>query len=1318
MRKHTLNRLALLFVLAMTSHALRAQIPNGYYDNAANKTGNELKVALHNIIKGHHVVSYRGLLNAFPFTDNDGNGNVWDIYSNCIFSYSGNSQCGDYNQEGDCWNREHTWPQSWFNQETTPRSDLFHVYPTDGYVNARRGNLPYGEVNHPTYTSGNGSKLGPCVTSGYNGTVFEPVDDYKGDIARSYFYMSVRYYTEDGSWSTSAMTNKSEILPWAMTMLLRWSDDDPVSQKEIDRNNAVYGYQNNRNPFIDHPEYARMIWDPNYTPAASYAINYASNLSHGSVSGPATASEGSTVAIVATPDPGYMVNSYTVYKTGSPNTTVAVSSNGTFTMPGYAVTVSASFVQNSTLYNIALGSVSHGSISASAQTALSGTTVNLTATASGGYSLYSWYVFKTGDMSTTVSVNGNSFVMPAYDVTVMATFVQGSASGNYVKVTTAPSDWSGEYLMVCENQNVAFNGNVDNNWGRCSSVTITNNNTIVGNATVDAYKVTVSTSGTGYKFVLPSGKYMSWQGEKKFSENTTATTYAISFNNGNVSISYGENVLQYNYNNGDGGLRSYKTNQTPIQLYKKTTTLPTHSIQFNNNGGSGTMGNQTVNEFEATALNANTLTWANHQFDGWNTAVDGSGTYYADGATVRLLADLTLYAQWEPLYTVAIANNIVNGSVTANVNQAIAEQTVTLTATPASGYELDHWTVVDAQNNPVAVTDNQFEMPAANVTVSATFVYVGQPYAQQYYLVTSVDQLVAGRTYLIVNTAAGKALGTTQNNNNRSAASVTISNNVIASIGNTVCELTLGGQSGAWTFFDENWGTNGGFLYAAGGTSNNNYLRTQATLSDEGKWTITFDNNNNATIKTIVSTVARHTIMYNSDSNIFSCYASGQQTVQLYIRSEESNHPQSETITTIFPFDKHTVGSGATLTVTGTATVNDASHLVLEDGAQFVHHNAGVMATVKKTIAAYSGDGGWYTIATPFASYVPAGTMVGNDYDLYAYDEDGDSQGMEWINYKPNGSFSLASGMGYLYAHNPGTTLRMMGTLNSGTYYQTVNLGYANSDATLKGFNLLGNPTAHEITFSKTSNVSNGYYYLENGSTWTYTTSNTVPVGRGFLVKANAGGQSVTLNPQSKGRSDDQGQFLCIAVGDEKAYVKLDEGVSMPLLSLRGQHSSLYLLSERQPYVMLVRDGADALDLCYEPRHNGTQTLSFDLQGLNLDYLHLIDNLTGADVDLLTTPSYTFNARTTDYASRFRLVFDADNVNEQNAETFAFFNGSEWVVSNQGEATLQVIDMMGRMLGNETIIGNATISLNQGSGVYMLRLVTADGVRVQKVVLD
>lgn len=150
---------------------------------------------------------------------------------------------------------------------------MHHIFPTDGYVNQQRSDNPFGEVQTASKTFQNGSKLGTCKSSlGYSGTVYEPIDEYKGDFARAYFYMSVRYYGEDSDWNTSAMTNKSEIKSWAITMLLNWSDNDPVSDKEIARNNAVYAIQNNRNPFIDNPEYARKIWDPNYTTDCQIAV--------------------------------------------------------------------------------------------------------------------------------------------------------------------------------------------------------------------------------------------------------------------------------------------------------------------------------------------------------------------------------------------------------------------------------------------------------------------------------------------------------------------------------------------------------------------------------------------------------------------------------------------------------------------------------------------------------------------------------------------------------------------------------------------------------------------------------------------------------------------------------------------------------------------------------------------------------------------------------------------------------------------------------------------------------------------------------------
>lgn len=267
-----MKKMFCLVFLTFFGITLMAQ-PANYYNLANGLTGNQLKVALHNIIKGHTSISYSQIWNAYWSTDNKGNGIVWDMYSDrpggtpAYTYYLGQDQCGSScTEEGDCYNREHSWPQSWFNEQTTPRTDLHHIFPTDGWVNNKRSNYPFGEVRNAEWTSTNGSKLGTCKTSGYSGKVFEPIDEYKGDFARAMMYMSVRYYGEDSGWKTSDMTNKSEIKSWAIDMLLRWNDLDPVSQKEIDRNNAIYNdYQHNRNPFVDYPEYARMIWDSNWS---------------------------------------------------------------------------------------------------------------------------------------------------------------------------------------------------------------------------------------------------------------------------------------------------------------------------------------------------------------------------------------------------------------------------------------------------------------------------------------------------------------------------------------------------------------------------------------------------------------------------------------------------------------------------------------------------------------------------------------------------------------------------------------------------------------------------------------------------------------------------------------------------------------------------------------------------------------------------------------------------------------------------------------------------------------------------------------------
>jgi len=254
------------FCAAIFWHLALFSQPAGYYSTADGKSGTVLQQALHDIIDNHTELTYAQLWTAFQSTDKKSDGLVWDMYSDIpggtpAYTYQFISdQCGNYSKEGDCYNREHSFPKSWFNDLTPMYTDLFHLYPTDGWVNNKRGNYPFGITNSPTWTSTNGSKVGNCSYPGYTGVIFEPVNGYKGDFARSYFYMSTRYYLEDAGWPGSDMVTGSQLKEWALKMLMEWNKSDPVSQKEKDRNEAVYVFQGNRNPFIDDPAFADKIW--------------------------------------------------------------------------------------------------------------------------------------------------------------------------------------------------------------------------------------------------------------------------------------------------------------------------------------------------------------------------------------------------------------------------------------------------------------------------------------------------------------------------------------------------------------------------------------------------------------------------------------------------------------------------------------------------------------------------------------------------------------------------------------------------------------------------------------------------------------------------------------------------------------------------------------------------------------------------------------------------------------------------------------------------------------------------------------------------
>lgn len=259
--------------LSTTAFGITAVAETNYYSSITNTTsGTTLASDLHSLLASTHTnqLSYNDLWSAYYTSDVlPGTKIIWDIYSECIFTAGDDQDQGNHSAEGNKYNREHTTPQSWFNKESPMVADAHHIFATDAYVNGQRSNYPFGEVGSATYTSHNGGKLGSSSFSGYSDKVFEPIDEYKGDIARAFMYMAIRYSNVCGSWSNGANVVYQSSYPYltnyAKNLFTKWAHEDPVSDKEYIRNEALFNIQHDRNPFIDHPEYIDVIWTNSYT---------------------------------------------------------------------------------------------------------------------------------------------------------------------------------------------------------------------------------------------------------------------------------------------------------------------------------------------------------------------------------------------------------------------------------------------------------------------------------------------------------------------------------------------------------------------------------------------------------------------------------------------------------------------------------------------------------------------------------------------------------------------------------------------------------------------------------------------------------------------------------------------------------------------------------------------------------------------------------------------------------------------------------------------------------------------------------------------
>lgn len=388
--------------------------------------------------------------------------------------------------------------------------------------------------------------------------------------------------------------------------------------------------------------------------------------------------------------------------------------------------------------------------------------------------------------------------------------------------------------------------------------------------------------------------------------------------------------------------------------------------------------------------------------------------------------------------------------------------------------------------------------------------------------------------------------------------------------------------------------------------------------------------------------------------------------------------------------------------------------------------------TFEKPITAYTPGtkDHYYLIASPIRTVSPENVtnMLSNTYDLYYFDQ---SQDKEWINYKGDqtleqeGHFNLEPGKGYLYANSNNVTLTFTGT----PYNENgqVDLAY-DANAVLKGWNLIGNPFGAETTLDKP------YYRLNREGSALKTETENTPIAtmEGVFVQATAIGEKANFTAVRRGERTNVAKLdIVVTRGrgevEDNAIVRFDGGATLGKFQLNPSHTKVYIPQEGKDYAIVRSATQGELPLNFKAEQNGSYTLSFSIENVDFDELHLFDNMTGAEVDLLAPviarngaiqepASYTFEARTTDYASRFRLVFSAIGANGDTGKpNFAFFNGSEWVVDAGDDATLEVIDMMGRVLRRGVACNVSTNGLAQG--FYVFRLTNSDGVKVQKVVV-
>lgn len=453
-----------------------------------------------------------------------------------------------------------------------------------------------------------------------------------------------------------------------------------------------------------------------------------------------------------------------------------------------------------------------------------------------------------------------------------------------------------------------------------------------------------------------------------------------------------------------------------------------------------------------------------------------------------------------------------------------------------------------------------------------------------------------------------------------------------------------------------------------------------------------------------------------------------------------------------------TINSGYSLTITGEFnseipfTVKDGAQLIAPEGSEY-------SGTIEKEIQGYgnSARGNYYFISVPVTEFdlttgFEAAGMLNGDYDLYFFTQNADMAGNinydneyddswwlgEWQNYKwyldpdsgMEGAGNFTDGQqinnAYLYANKQTTTLSFNGMFNSGEVQYSCQYVAASE---WPGYQLVGNPLPCNASITKGSKISGYYMMNEQGRADVIAVEDPIVApATALLVVATSGNPAtqrrVTFVPSTEEATvrSANGLITIEVLSDngaleDRAYVRNYESEDMTKFSLNNEGTKIFIPQDGKKYAAVYAGETKSMPLCFTSTEGGIHTITVKAENMNCSYLHLIDNVTGADIDLLRTPKYSFDAKDSNYANRFKLVFDEQATNEI-ADNFAFISNGELMINNSGNATLQVMDITGRILSTENIQNCYSKSLNLSAGVYVVRLSNGNDVKAQKIVVE